>query len=160
MTKFYLTIAASVILTTSTAHVSHAQYDSSASQPEGLPHHFENEKLPSIEQYTSLECVPVTLKPKDNDPDPVYKIMVSLTLRSYNDPETLNVIHVRTSGEQVDRTQQYGDAKLWQKQGFNEWHWTGTLKRNPRLTMNGSLYRTADGKWFYEETLFDRRRQD
>ena len=121
---------------------------------------FENEKLPPIEQYTSLECVPETLKPKDNDPDPVYKIMVSLTLRSYNDPESLNVIHVRTSGEQVDRTEQYGNAKLWQKQGFNEWYWTGTLKRNPRLTMNGRLYRSAAGKWFYEETLFDRRRQD
>jgi hypothetical protein len=32
--------------------------------------------------------------------------------------------------------------------------------RNPRLTMNGRLYRDVRGQWSYEETLFDRGRQD
>jgi hypothetical protein len=32
--------------------------------------------------------------------------------------------------------------------------------RNPRLTMNGRLYRDPRGQWVYEETLFDRGRRD
>jgi hypothetical protein len=36
----------------------------------------------------------------------------------------------------------------------------GTLMRNQRLTMNGRLYRDPRGQWVYEETLFDRGRQN
>jgi hypothetical protein len=117
-------------------------------------HAFTKPAATPIEQYTNLECVPTLVQPYTADRNPIYKIMVNLTLNEKaNDVAALNATHVAADGTNYDRNGQYSDANVWQKQGFNEWYWSGTRNRNPSLKMGGRLYRTGDGKWVYEETL-------
>jgi hypothetical protein len=125
----------------------------------GVGHAFTNQAAVPINQYTHLECVPAYERPRDHDRNPTYKIMIDLQLNGQQVTE-IDAKHVLVDGTVVDRNDQYGNANVWQKPHYNEWYWSGTLMRNPRLTMNGRLYRDARGQWVYEETLFDRRRQN
>jgi hypothetical protein len=125
----------------------------------GTGHAFTNEAATPINQYTHLECVPAYERPRDHDRNPTYKIMIDLQLNGQQVTE-IDAQHVLVDGTVVDRNDQYGDASVWQKPGYNEWYWSGTLMRNPRLTMNGRLYRDPRGQWVYEETLFDRGRKN
>jgi hypothetical protein len=103
--------------------------------------------------------VPAYEQPRDHDRNPTYKITIDLQLNGQQVTE-IDAHHVLVDGTVVDRNDQYGNAKVWQKPGYNEWYWSGTLMRNPRLTMNGRLYRDPRGQWLYEEMLFDRGRQN
>jgi hypothetical protein len=125
----------------------------------GPSHAFTNQAATPINQYTHLECVPTYEQPRDHDRNPAYKISVDLQLNGQQVTE-IDAQHVLVDGTAIDRNDQYGKASVWQKPGYNEWNWSGTLMRNPRLTMNGRLYRDPRGQWVYEETLFDRGRQN
>jgi hypothetical protein len=125
----------------------------------GTGHAFTNQAVTPINQHTHLECVPAYERPRDHDRNPVYKIMVDLQLNGQQVSE-IDARHVLVDGTVVDRNDQYANASVWQNPGYNEWYWSGTLMRNPHLTMNGRLYRDARGQWVYEETLFDRGRQN
>jgi hypothetical protein len=125
----------------------------------GTGHAFNNPALTPIEPYTQLECVPTLLQPDDHSRNPVYKTMVDLQ-RDSDQVQEFNVRHVLVDGTVVDRTNQYGNATVWQKKGYNEWYWHGTLNRNPKLNMTGRLYREARGQWVYEELLRNGTRSD
>jgi hypothetical protein len=104
-----------------------------------------------IQPYTLLECVPTSISPPDHDRNPTYKIMVNLQLAD-NQIRELNAVHVALNGTQYSRTEQYGNANIWQKPGYNEWYWQGSRVRGNHNVMTGRLYRDSRQQWFYEET--------
>jgi hypothetical protein len=123
-------------------------------------HAFTKPAAVPLNQYTVLECVPTVEQPHTADRNPVYKIVVNLTLNENgNDVAALDATHVAADGTNYDRNDQYSHANVWQKKGFNEWYWNGTHNRNPNQKMGGRLYRTTQGKWVYEEMLFKNTQQ-
>ena len=122
---------------------------------------FTNAAARPVQAFTNLECIPVTLVPNDHDSNPVYKIAVNLELvEGSTTPKEFNVVHTRRNGITVDRSDQYDNASVWQRQGHTEWFWRGSLSRNPQLSMTGRVYPTSAGQWFYEESLSKNGRQD
>jgi len=108
-----------------------------------------------LEKYTSLECAVVKEKPPSrHDRDPVYKIVVSLTLDDSGNVENLVVVHHTRSGETYNRDDQYVNSNLRQTPGKTDYYWTGTRAEHRSLTMRGNLWRSRDNKWHYSEELF------
>jgi hypothetical protein len=118
---------------------------------------FTNAAATPINDYTHLECVPTTISPPDHDRNPTYKIVVDLQLNNSGVKE-IDVVHVARDGTEYDRSQQYSNARVWQKSGYSEWYWEGT--RKGRYDMTGRLYRNSTQGWIYEESLLDNGRQN
>jgi hypothetical protein len=106
-----------------------------------------------LDKATSLECVPVKVTDRDRR-DPIYKIIVTLSLDDGLTATDLTVVHYATSGTPYSRADQYTRSNLTQTPGKTEYYWTGTWIKNATVTMTGSLIRSADGKWTYSEQQY------
>src|ERR1700730_3440830 len=97
----------------------------------------------------ALECA--ILKCTDDqrkDRDPIYKISVLVSFDKNHKLDTLSVIHTSVAGNTYDRSNQYGQASIWQTPGRMEYYWKGA--RN-NTEMVGEVWHSAEGKWFYSE---------
>jgi hypothetical protein len=102
-----------------------------------------------VPQSPSLECAIIRATEHDRR-DPIYKITVSITLDDSGTLQEMLVQHSAASGTTYVRSEQYTQANIWQTPGREEWYWRGRRGQN---TMLGELWHTADGRWFYSETL-------
>src|SRR5262249_4709902 len=121
-------------------------------------HHvaFHAAPAPQLTGFTALECSIVREQPKPrDDKNPVYKINVSLTKDDSGHLESFDVIHTLRSGKQVDRSEQYSGANIWQTKGKLEWFWKGYRGENQML---GMVYHNARDGWMYRETISARGR--
>ena len=98
----------------------------------------------------------------DHDPNPVYKIIVTLSVDLENDEvaKDLSITHVTVSGARYNRSDQYTQSSLTKTPGKREWFWVGTWNKNPSITMKGALVRTAEGKWLYGEDRWEHGRSE
>ena len=109
-----------------------------------------------LQNYTSLECAPFKATSSDrHDPDPIYKIVVTLILNDDQRVEDLTVIHHARSGAKFNRADQYIHSNLSQVAGNTQFYWTGTWARRPSFTMKGELTRSINSKWTYSEQQFE-----
>jgi hypothetical protein len=95
-----------------------------------------------------------------SDRDPVITSGITLMLDDRYEPTQIDVTHWLFSGRAIDRGTQYSNDGVWKTAGLNEWFWRGRLMRNPHVSMVGRLYFTAQGRWFYDETIFKDGRLD
>jgi hypothetical protein len=102
--------------------------------------------------YVSLDCHP----PIDrSDRDPVIETDVTLNFKPGSDQHlaTFKVGHNLRSGRNIDRDTQYA-GNVWKKAGYNEWYWNGRQYQNARVSMQGTVWRTASGQWMYQEIVY------
>jgi hypothetical protein len=126
----------------------------------GSTNAFTRAQLPPVERFTNLECVHTIQQPQPRDRNPAYKILVHLELAdNLRDVIDLSAVHVLADGTRHDRNDQYSNANVWQKKGFNEWYWNGIRNNNRSIKMGGRLFRDSQGQWKYEETQFENGRQ-
>ena len=111
---------------------------------------------PQLAGSTALECSIVRQQPKPSNGNPVYKINVNLTADDSGKLESFDVVHTLRSGKQVDRSEQYYDASIWQTEGRREWSWKG--RRGEHQTMVGVVYHNERDGWMYRETVSERGR--
>jgi hypothetical protein len=111
---------------------------------------------PDIGNSVSLVCRP----PLDRkDRNPVVKTLVELSLKGGHDVQEFTVIHELFDGTKRDRSNQY-TGTVGHVPGKNEWSWSGRSIRNPHITMEARLFRTARNDWRYEESIFRDGRPD
>jgi hypothetical protein len=115
-----------------------------------------SEPLPEV---LNLECGIIQTEGIKKDEDPIYKIMIYLTLDDRRNPTGLTVTHVSVSGKMYTRDEQYTNAILTNTPGKTEYFWSGTMAKNKSYTMKGTLVRTADNKWYYTEQQFSKGKQ-
>ena len=84
--------------------------------------------------------------------DPVTHIRIDIT--NGEDGYTMSVAHVRRSGEEIDRSQQY-NINNRMRATQSTYAWSGTLISNPSISMTGVLSRGQRGLT-YTETRYDR----
>ena len=112
---------------------------------------------PLLTGFTALECSIVKEQPKPRDSkNPVYKININLTKDDSGRLESFDVVHTLRSGKQVDRSEQYSGASIWQTKGRLEWFWKGY--RGEHQTMTGVVYHNPRDGWRYRETVSARGR--
>ena len=111
---------------------------------------FHAQPVEQLAAYSELECAPAQL---DRDPDPVYKIIVKLSVDLQNDeePTDMTIVHVTASGAHYNRADQYTQSSLTKTPGKREWFWVGAWKKDRSHVMRGELFHTVEGKWFYTE---------
>jgi hypothetical protein len=111
----------------------------------------DTENLASVDAVM-LECYP----PIDrSDRDPVQRTNIDLTFKpgvSDQHVATLDVRHTLFSNRVIDRNTQYA-GNVWKRSGYNEWYWGGPQYQNPRVSMQGTVFRTARGQWRYQEVV-------
>jgi hypothetical protein len=101
-----------------------------------------------IPDSVNLVCVP-PLDRHDTNPD--VRIHVTAEFDSGNrDVKEFDVIHELFDETTHNRSDQYTNAGLNHKTGYNDWYWTGTWVKNHSVTMIGHLYNNQQG-WFYAE---------
>jgi hypothetical protein len=102
-----------------------------------------------------FECGVVRLTPRDNDPDPIFKILPEVTFKA-DDPTQLasmTVTHYSVVGKAYPRSEQYTDDSLVRTPHKLEIIWRGRWKKNQSVTMVGRLWNDeATRRWFYSET--------
>jgi hypothetical protein len=99
-----------------------------------------------------VQCYP----PIDRrDSNPVTQTDIDLTFQPYSDflIQSFVVNHNLASGRVINRDTQYAGT-TWKKPGFNEWHWEGRQYKDPRISMQATLLRTARGQWRYQEVVY------
>jgi hypothetical protein len=108
-----------------------------------------------------LECAILQTTEGSNkkDEDPIYKIVINLTLDDRRNPTGLTVTHVSASGKSYIRDEQYTDSILRNTPGKTEYFWTGKMRENPSYTMKGTLVRTVENNWYYTEQQFRNRKR-
>src|SRR6516162_6203589 len=112
-------------------------------------------KFEPLPEEVNLECgIIQTTEGNKKDEDPIYKIMIDLTLDDRRNPTGLTVTHVSVSGKTYIRDEQYSDSTLTNTPGRTEYFWSGKMVNNKRYTMKGTLVRTVDNKWYYTEQQF------
>jgi hypothetical protein len=104
----------------------------------------------SITGFTALECSVVNEMPRDRDPNPVYKINVNLDLNDAGKINSMGVILTTRNGKAYDRSEQYSNGSVSQKQGFREWYWNGS---RGAVNMLGTLYNNDRDGWMYREQI-------
>jgi hypothetical protein len=115
---------------------------------------FEPRKEPQFSGGVDLECAIVkTSDGYRKDADPIYKIVVALSLSPEASPTSLTVTHVSAGGNYYTRDEQYTKSNLTNTRGKFEYFWTGTMVKNSAYTMRGALWRNNNGG-FYSENQF------
>jgi hypothetical protein len=100
-----------------------------------------------------LECGIVQFKDDDGGrvTNPIYKIMVNLSLDKNSSPISMTVTHVAVDGSNYNRHEQYTvNPELTGTQGKMEWFWSGTLAKNKSLRMKGAVIKNDSGIHYYE----------
>jgi len=108
-----------------------------------------------------LECGIVGLEPREADNDPIYKILLNVTVNDANTQvQSLGVLHVSVDGKIYDRSEQYKFGGLESTPGKLDLVWQGVWRKNSDVTMLGHLYNAANTRrWVYIEVQFKNNRQ-
>jgi hypothetical protein len=106
-----------------------------------------------LEESEGMTCIPFKL---DKETDPVIRTYVSAEFNAdTGEIKSLSVIHEVMSGNKYDRSDQYTQAELRQKEPHKAlWIWSGIRKSNRRQTMVGELHRGNDNRWYYDEYIY------
>jgi hypothetical protein len=101
----------------------------------------------------AYECGILSLKPRDRDPDPIYKVNINLNFADDNKSKIseMNVVHTSLSGKGYLRSDQYGPATLTQVPNHADVSWRGVWKKNNAVYMTGRFWMDADGRFKYLE---------
>lgn len=98
-----------------------------------------------------LECGIVSLNPKDNDPDPIYKIIITLIFdKTAGRVQELDVHHWSVDGKRYTRSEQYLYGQLETVPGKLGVTWQGSWRKNTNVRMTGRLW-ANNGRWYYTE---------
>ena len=79
------------------------------------------------------------------------RIHVTAEFDSNQNVKEFDVIHELLDDTMHNRSDQYTNAGLDHKAGYQDWYWKGTWVKNQSVTMMGHLYHNQQG-WFYAET--------
>lgn len=113
--------------------------------------------------HGNFECGVVQVSPRDNDPDPIYKINISVGFLD-GEPaklDTMTIVHASVDGKIYPRSDQYSNDKLFQVPGKLEVTWQGHWKKNTAVVMNGRIWNDANNRrWFYSEDQYKNGRQE
>jgi hypothetical protein len=99
-----------------------------------------------------FECGIIQSKPADRDPDPIYKINVSLSFTDENKLSEMTVTHTAVSGKSYQRSDQYANSSLVKTPDKLEIYWRGYWRKNPSVLMVGHFwYEMSSRRWNYQE---------
>jgi hypothetical protein len=103
----------------------------------------------------SWNCVP---RATTGDSDPSSKVSILLQYNDMLQPLALRVIHETMSGATHNRADQYEQSEFKWK-STSDFHWTGVSKKNPSVTMRGTMNSSPNKPDMYEESGFDEGRK-
>jgi hypothetical protein len=86
-----------------------------------------------------FECGGANVNPPHRDPDPIYKTMIRMVDNSRGQLGGFYVEHYSASGSVYQRDDQYYNVQYWSDNQGD--HWSGVMKKNPKLVMVGSLFK-------------------
>jgi Bacterial SH3 domain len=116
----------------------------------------------SVPPLIVVECAVVRVTPKDRDPNPGFKVMVSAEFDA-GVLKSMDVVHTRVDGQQADRSTQYSNPQLIQRGNIATWigfrgnqKMTGVLDSdkmtyNEYITRNGRLETEIDTRCHYPQ---------
>src|SRR4029079_5643530 len=90
---------------------------------------FQPKNVPTF-NGVDLECaITKTSDGYKKDADPIYKIVVALSLAE-GAPPSMTLTHVSATGKNYTRDEQYTKSNLTNTRGKYEYFWTGTMVNN------------------------------